>query len=242
MKFGCYIVDDEPVTASLIIEYINRHDDLILLGYESNSVIAASKLLSDEIMPDISFFDIQMPGIDGIELGTMVRHKTAIIFTTAFREYAPEAYELDAVDYLLKPVRYTRFIEAIEKAKRNIVTKRNLGTIQSDLIFVKDVMNGQITRIVSSELLAVQGNGNFVLLHVLSSDKPIMTNLSMTTVVDKVRNQKFVQVHKSYIINLQHIVSISGNEITMSKNMKVSLSKHFRTVFLNSIGADKPSD
>lgn len=233
MKYGCYIVDDEPLPATLIIDYVNRHDELFLIEYESNPEVAAAKLLSGEIKADICFLDVQMAGIDGIELAKLIKHLTGIIFTTGYREYAPEAYELDAIDYLLKPVRYVRFIEAIEKAKRYFSDKPSNIDIASDFFFVKDVLSVKKTKIFSDDLVAIEGNGNFGIIHRASSPKPIMSNLSMRAIAAKAASQNLCKVHKSFVVNLAHVVTLYGNEITMTGDLKVSLSRRYRSQFLD---------
>jgi two-component system LytT family response regulator len=243
MNLGCYIIDDEQSSAELLIEYIRRHDGLHLLGYEQDPGIAASKILSGEIKADLCFLDVQMAGIDGIELGKMIRNITGIIFSTGYREYAPEAYELDAIDYLLKPVRYARFIESIEKSKRFLAAKYERQVSPTDIFFIKDVINNTTIKVKSTDLICIQSNGNFVFLHINGRQKPVMTNLSMTAAASKVSGQKLAQVHKGFVINIAHITLLDGNLIKLSNDEKVPLSRRFRNDFIDQlkINTDKVS-
>lgn len=241
MSYGCYIVDDEAEVASLIIDYVNRHEELLLLGYEPDPVVAARKLTSGEIKADICFLDIQMAGIDGLELGKMVRHLTAIIFTTGYEKYALESYDLDAVDFLLKPVRYARFIESIEKAKRYLATQPGHHAAGNSFFFVKDVLRNTIVKISSSDVIYIEGHGNFVFLHLSGNQKTVMTNLSMTATAAKAPDQQWVQVHKGYIVNIAHVGLLVGNEIKLSNGGKVPLSRRYRNDFMDRLKLNRRS-
>lgn len=233
MSYGCYIVDDESEIARLIISFVERHEELHLLGYEQNPYIAVQKLLSGEIQADLCLLDVQMGGITGVEIADKVRNLTTIIFISAFKEYAFDSYELDAVDYLLKPVRYVRFAEAIEKAKR-LWAARSEGSESKAYFFVKDVFSGKLVKISNADLIVIEGNGNFVFLHVAGLHKPIMTNLSMIAAAGKLTDQSLARTHKQFIVNLTHITTIDGNEI-YAANMVVPLSRRYRNAFFKAI-------
>jgi Response regulator of the LytR/AlgR family len=233
---NCYIVDDEPVVASLMIEYVNRHEELFFMGYESDPFTALSKIQSGQIKPDVCFLDIQMAGIGGLEIAKAIKHLSYIVFTTGYTDYAAEAYELDATDYLLKPVRYVRFQESIEKVKRALTATKS-PKIELDYFFVKDVNRCNMIKIIVPELQVIEGCGNFVKLHIRDANMLVMTNLSMAKVMETIKSVHFVQVHKSYIINLYHVASLMGNEITMEGGAKIPLSKHYKGQFISKLNA-----
>lgn len=235
MSYGCYIVDDEPGVAALLIDYVNRHEELHLLGYEQDPFNATQKLLSGEIKADLCFLDVQMGGITGVEIADKVRNLTTVIFISAFKEYAFDSYEVDAVDYLLKPVRYVRFAEAIEKAKRLWAAKVESSENKA-CIFVKDVFSGKLVKMSNADLIAIEGNGNYVFLHIAGLDKPIMTNLTMKSAAAKLPDQSLVRTHKQYIVNLEHVTAINGNEI-QTGSMVVPLSRRYRNHFFKAIEA-----
>lgn len=238
MKYQCYIVDDEALPASLIIDYVNRHEDLELIAYEPDPAVALSQILSGNVKPDICFLDVQMAGINGIELAKLIKHVTTVIFTTGYRDYAPESYEAEAIDYLLKPVRYVRFLEAVEKAKRDLAKNRSALKKQLDLFFVKDVLQNKMLMIKLDNLVAIEGNGNYVLLHILGAKKSILTNMTMGAIIAKAQSDLLVQVHKKFIVNLSHVVALTGNEITLSGDKKVILSRRQRNLFISSLNGN----
>lgn len=233
MKITCYIIDDTPPEASLVIEYVHRTDELQLLGYEADPAVALSRLLSGEVKPDVCFLEIRMSSIDGLEIGRAIKHLCCVVFITGFTEYVSEAYELDATDYLLKPVPYLRFLKCIEKVKRSLSTTPVLNEVS--YFFIKDVNSCTIIRVNIHDLQVIEGNGNFVKLHLRDVLKPVMTNLSMTKILELIRSVHFVQVHKSYIINLLHVVSLMGNEITLTNGFKVTVSRNFKSHFTNKL-------
>lgn len=236
MSYSCYIIDDESEMAKQIISYVERHEELYLLGYEQDSYIAAQKLLSGEIKPDLCFLEVQLGSITGLEIARIIHKLTTIIFISGSKEYAVDAYETDAVDYLLKPVQYMRFVEAVEKAKRLWMAKRESS--DRAYFFVKDVFSGKLLRVLNADLLAIEGNGNFVFLHIAGQHKPVMTNLSMTAASAKPSDQCLLKSHKRFIVNLAHITAINGNEIEVG-DMTIPLSRRCRSDFLKAIGARK---
>lgn len=241
MKTTCYIIDDQPLEAALVIEYVQRTEALQLLGHETDPAVALSRILSGEIKPDICFLDIRMTGMDGLEIGRAIKHLCCVVFTTGCTDYVSDAYELDATDYLIKPVPYIRFLKCIEKVKRSLALSQVSPVNEVNYFFVKDVNNYTIIRVNTPELQVVAGNGNFVKLYLRDVLKPIMTNLSMTKVLDQIHSQHFIQVHKSYIVNLSHVVSLMGNEITLTNGLKITVSRNFKSQFtskLNGIGSN----
>lgn len=240
MKIACYIIDDESHVASLMIEYVKRNEELRLLGYESDPIVALAKIQSGEIKPDVCFLDVQMPGIGGIEIARAIKHLCCVVFTTGYTDYAADAYELDATDYLLKPVRYIRFLDSIEKVKRSMAVSKSIIKTEVNYIFVKDVNKYNTIKVNVSDLQVIQGCGNFVKLHSQGTEKFIMTNLSMGKIIETIKSPHFVQVHKSYIINLNHVTSLMGNEVTLTGDIKIPVSKHYKGQFIQKLNAAQP--
>ena len=232
MKIYCYVMGDGSPSTDLMTDYIARTGGLELIGIEQDPVVAAERILSGRIRSDLTFLDIGTKGMDGMELAKLIRHETAIIFMAEHRDYAPEAYELDAIDYLLKPIRYVRFLEAVEKAKRYL-SARMKDTL--DFMLLRDVMCSRMVKVNHADLLYLEGYGNFVLVHT-RLPKPIMVSGSMVGIAAKLVSQRMVQVHKRFVVNIAHVESLYGNEITMSNGDQVPVSRRFRRQLLDAFG------
>lgn len=232
MKIYCYIIDDEKDSASLILEYIERTDGIELLDSEQDPLVAVHHILSGEINPDIVFLDIEMNGMDGITLAKKVKNQTGVIFTTGHRDYAPEAYELDVIDYLLKPIRYVRFLEAIEKAKRYLSLKNPGKESGEDFIWLRDALNSKMLKFNHRDIQYIEGNGNYSFVH-SNLSKPVLTNQTMIGIAEKLTTQRMAKVNKRFIVNFAHVVSLYTNEITMTNGNKVPLSRRYRKQFLD---------
>lgn len=233
MSITCYVVDDEAHCTDLLREYIERTEGLTFLGSEHDPMVAEQKILSGTIRADITFLDIEMQGMDGIELAIRIKERTGIVFTTGHVEYGANAYALDAHDYLLKPITYRRFLEAVDKTRRNILARAKAR--ETDFFFARDVMNGKLTKIDGREVQYIESNGNFVFIHT-GQRKPIMTSGSMAGIAEKTGIQHLIRVHKGYVINLAHVDHVYGNEITMANGDKVPLSRRYRKPFLDKLG------
>jgi len=210
------VVDDEYHARKLLSEYVSKLPFLELAGTGSNVFEAMSFLQKEKV--DILLLDIQMPEITGLEFARSLKHPPAIIFTTAYSEYAVESYELDVVDYLLKPIAFPRFIQAvskiIERTGGNTASKADINQIisqpekpEEDSIIIKS--GYRIYKINYADLLYIEGQREYVTFH--TSKQKITTLSSLKDLEEKLPSYLFIRIHKSYIASIKHIELIDKN-------------------------------
>jgi DNA-binding LytR/AlgR family response regulator len=226
VKLKCIVLDDEYPGRKILEEYISQTDFLQLSGSFSHPDKARPALQSGDA--DLLFLDIHMPKETGIEFMRSLADPPLVILVTAYSEYALEGFELDVVDYLLKPVSKERFIKACEKAQRLISPDMtNITTTPgNNHFFIK--CNSQYEKVVLDELLFIEASNNCVLLH--TRDRMLSTYLTFKSVHENLPKDKFVKVHKSYIVALNKIdaidhekVRVNGIEIPISRGMRSSV-------------------
>src|SRR3954447_8911589 len=223
MKLNCIIVDDEPVARKLLEEYIEDVDFFQLIGKAENPVKANVLLNNNKV--DIIFLDINMPKMSGIEFLRTSSSLPLTILTTAYTEYAIEGFELDVLDYLVKPFSFERFLKACNKAKEYFELQNNFSEKKSsqDLSYFFVKCNGKIEKIFYDELLYVEAMLNYVVLH--TEERKLIVYLTIKGITEQLPTDIFLKVHKSAIININKIKSIEGNEINMGK-AKVIISQN----------------
>ena len=215
MKIKCIIIDDEPLARKGIAEYVQDVDLLELVG-EFDNPLKATRLLAEQQV-DLVFLDIQMPKISGIEFLKSLQRPPLVIFTTAYPQYAVDGFELNAVDYLLKPFSFDRFLKAVMKANAIITGKAktepvNLAT-SDDHFFIKT--DNRLLKIKFDEIAFVEALQNYIAIH--TADKKYITYLTFKALEDSLPGEHFLKVHKSYIVSIAKITSISGNEICIGQ-------------------------
>jgi DNA-binding LytR/AlgR family response regulator len=221
MKLKCLIIDDEPSGRKVIEEFANETDFLEITGTASNPVKAAA--LMNSASPDLLFLDVQMPKINGIDFLKSLRNPPMVILTTAFPEYALHGFELDVIDYLLKPVSPERFFKATRKAREFYEVKHRSGpssAAEPAFFFVK--CNNKYERMVFDELLFIEAANNYVILQ--TKEKRHITYLTFKGITDHLPGERFIKVHKSYIVALDKIESLNGEEILIG-NHKIPISR-----------------
>lgn len=230
MKLKCLIVDDEPLALDVLENFIKRTPDLELVGRCENAMEAIQMLKEKQV--DLLFTDIEMPEFNGIELVKSLNTKPLIIFTTAHPEYAVQGYELDIVDYLLKPIAFDRFVKSVNKASElmNFKKGESHGKDELDYIFIKSEQ--KYIKVNFSDILYIEALADYVKVH--TPEKRIITLQTMKNLEDKLPSEQFVRVHRSFIIALDKINSISGNVIYMNKD-EVPIGKNFREEFFKII-------
>ena len=222
---NCIALDDEPLALDIIEAYVKKHPELNLIA-RCNNADEASKVLNSQHI-DLMFLDIQMPGVTGLNFIRLLKNKPLFMFTTAYSEYAIDGFELDAIDYLLKPIAYDRFEKAIEKAKEYYTIKNNSGLTESDLendfIFVK--ANQQLIKLAYGEILYVEAFADYV--KIFLNDRKIVTLQTMKKMEAKLPSDIFSRVHRSFIVNRKAVQSFStsvcevnGEKIPVGKNYK----------------------
>lgn len=223
----CTIVDDEPLAVKLLESFVERTPALRLVGSYTDSVEAIAALRENPV--DLVFLDIQMPDMDGMELAHMLPAQTKIIFTTAFKEYAFDSYEVSAIDFLLKPVRYNKFLAAVEKAQERIVPPPSTLNLQPSTIFLR--VDGELRQLQLDDVLYVAGMKDYVMFYVQSQPRPLITHLTMKAVEDMLPAGRFLRVHRSYIVALDKIRSIDRNDCIYIGNEIIHVTEAFRPAF-----------
>jgi DNA-binding LytR/AlgR family response regulator len=209
-------IDDEPLALQLIVDYIQKTPDLLLLGQFENPLEAAQYISKNHI--DIVFTDIQMPGLNGIEFTRSMINGPVVIFTTAYAKYAIEGFKLDIADYLLKPFTYEEFLTSVHKAGRMIrsVTKPADDVLSNnEFLFLKSEY--KIKRINFRNILYIEGLKEYVKVYTMHSDKPILSLSSLKILEIKLPADKFMRVHRSFIVNLEKIETIERSRIVFGK-------------------------
>jgi DNA-binding LytR/AlgR family response regulator len=235
-KFTVLIVDDEILARRLLNEYVAELDYLELAGSCASAVEALTVIQKQQI--DILLTDIQMPNVSGIDLVSGLVTVPAIIFTTAYSEYAIESYELWAVDYLLKPIAFPRFLRAIDKAVRRIkssqyISQRHLKnqdittfqpeTKERDYIIIK--ADFKLYKIHYNDLIYMEGQQEYVTFH--TAQRNITAYYTLKNLVNLLPASRFVRIHKSYIVSIQH-VDIIENNIVQIGSLKLPIGASFK--------------
>jgi DNA-binding LytR/AlgR family response regulator len=206
---SCIIVDDEPLAVKLLESFVTKTPDLRLLGSFTDSVEAINAV--KEQKPDLLFLDIQMPDLNGMELAHMIPPTTRVIFTTAFKEYAFESYEVSALDFLLKPIRYNKFLSAVEKAKQWYEREpADDDEKKSKSLFIR--VDGELRNVSIDNITYVSGMKDYVMFYLDGESKPLITHLTMKAVEAMLPTDRFLRVHRSYIIAVDKIKKIDRND------------------------------
>lgn len=220
MKLKCLIVDDEPSGRKVIEEYIEETPFLELIGKAENPIKAFGILENNAV--DLIFLDIQMPKINGIDFLKSLKNPPMVILSTAYSEYALQGFELDVIDYLLKPISIERFLKASYKAKE-FYELRNMEAKSQDYFFIK--CNTKFEKIMFNELLFVEAANNYVLLN--TKEKRFITYLTFKGIEEILPPNQFIKVHKSFIVSLSKIENLDSEEIKIgthtipiSRNLK----------------------
>lgn len=239
MKLKCIAVDDEPLALDLVCKYIAQTAFLDLVGKFSSAIEALGFINQHEVQ--LIFMDIQMPDLSGMELARVLDGKknaeqTRIIFATAYHQFAIEGYKVDALDYLLKPYSYEEFLNASTKAynyferqkeKKNEV--ENDAANAPDYIFLK--VEYQLVKVMLSDITHVEAYKDYVKIHLKSKASPLLSLTSLKSMEELLPSSRFMRVHRSYIVALDHIDSVSKNIIHIG-NHQVSVSDNHKEAFL----------
>lgn len=232
MPLTCIIVDDEPLAVRLLESFVNKTPDLQLAGSFTDSVEAINVI--KELKPDLLFLDIQMPDMSGMELAHVVPAETKIIFTTAFKEYAYESYEVSALDFLLKPIRYNKFIAAVEKAERLISLELKVESVDSSpkkTMFIR--VDGELRQVNFEHILYVEGMKDYVRFHVEGESHPLTTHMTMKAVEDTLPTDTFMRINRSYIVRLDKIRTVDRNLCVYIGNEIIRVTDAYREAFEN---------
>jgi two-component system, LytTR family, response regulator LytT len=229
MIIKCLAIDDEPLALSKMSNYISKTPFLELAG-ACRSGFDAMELISNQNI-DLLFVDINMPDINGLDFVKSLHYKPQIIFTTAFSEYAIEGFKLDALDYLLKPIGYNDFLKAANKARIYFEStgpsskkeKRN-----DEYLFIK--AEYKIVRISLKDIIYIEGMREYVRIH-QTNGKSLMPLISLRVLEEQLPSDKFMRVHRSYIVNLEKITTIEHNRIIFDGKVYIPVSEQYKEFF-----------
>lgn len=233
----CIAIDDEPRALEIIETFSAKVDFLDFVARFRNPLTAIDYLTKNEV--DLIFLDINMPELSGTEFVKVLKNKPMVIFTTAYSEYAIESYELDAVDYLLKPFEFERFLKSVLKAKENLELRSKAKT--TNTVEVKPVDNilhikskREIYRVKISEVTYIEGLGNYVMIHLTSGEK-LTVYTSMKELLLCLPSQEFFRIHKSYIVAINNITSFEYHQIKIG-DATLPVGKNYRKDFQTLMG------
>jgi len=228
----CVIIDDEPLAIKVIEEYLRKVEEIELVSKFTNPVKALDYLKSNEV--DLIFLDIQMPNLSGLDLVHLIEKMPLLIFTTAYSDYALKGFDLNAIDYLVKPIHFKRFIQAVNKAKDNYniikSTKEHShlkkNSVHSDnFIFVRSEYDN--IKINVEDIKYIQGLKDYLKIYIDGSDKSILTLSNFQKILSKLPADKFLRVHRSYIVNIAKIellrksmLIVDGKRIPIGESYK----------------------
>jgi two-component system LytT family response regulator len=222
------IIDDEPPAIEILSAYIQRTNFLTLQSTFINPLDALS-IYNGANTPDLTFLDIDMPGMNGLDFARLIGHKNQIILTTSFRDHGPEAFELSVRDYLLKPFSYERFLEAIKKVLSAPVTTKLL----SDFFFVHAPTRGIYLRIEVSDIIMIESDDNLV--HITLSSGKVTAMCQLTDVQTWLPATLFSRVHQSYIVNLTQVNSIDHGKIHLKNAVTIPISRKYKEQFITTL-------
>jgi two-component system, LytTR family, response regulator len=216
----CLVVDDEQHAIDIIAHYIGQTSYLELVSSTTNPVAALQTVITQNI--DLVFLDVQMPELSGIDFVKAINGKAKVILTTAYSEFAIEGFDLDVVDYLLKPIRFARFLTAVQKAVKEVAEKmpETDSAADEDYIFVKTESKGKLLKINLADIEYIEGMKNYVAIYRSGQKTLVYTNLK--DLVNHLPARQFIRVHKSFIIPINRITGIEGNQILL-KNVTAEI-------------------
>ena len=231
------IVDDEPLAQDIIETYVNRVNELNLVGRCSNAMEANEMLQNNKI--DLMFLDIQMPQLTGVDFLKTLTNPPLVIFTTAYSEYAVEGFELNAVDYLLKPISFDRFLKAVNKATEQLAFQKTAEESEdADHFYVKS--DKKLVRVKYSEILYIEGLKDYVIIRMETTR--VITLQTMKSLEDKLPSSHFRRIHRSYIVNIDKILAIDGSTVDLhekGQTKELPIGKNYKDEILDLINKNR---
>ena len=226
MLLRCALVDDEPLALGLLESYVRKTPTLELCGSYTSAIQALKGLPEQPV--DLLFLDIQMPELNGLEYARHVPESTRIVFTTAFEQYALEGYRVNALDYLLKPISYADFLEAVDRAQQWFGLRQQaeapapaaagngpLAT-EADYIYVKS--DYKLVQVRLDDILYIEGLKDYVKIHLASEPRPLLSLVSLRALEERLPKSRFLRVHRSFIVQKSHISVIEKGRIVFGKD------------------------
>jgi len=228
MKTTCLIVDDEPHAVQLLKKYVNELDSLVLAGTCGNGIEASSFLMQKQV--ELLFLDIQMPRLSGIDFLKTLKTPPAVIITTAHREYALQGYDLDVIDYLMKPITFERFLTSVDRFWRRKQKNYNVPLVDTAMrsdIYISIKSGAKIYQFNENEIVYIESLKDFIQIH-YTDGKKAMIKYRISQIEDELSGN-FIRVHKSYIVNKKSITAISSNWIEIG-TITVPIGETYKSV------------
>lgn len=190
----CIVVDDEPLACRLIASYVERTEGLELCGSYTSALHALDAINKEN--PDIAFLDIQMPELTGLDIARRINAQTKVVFTTAYRDFAVEGFQVNAIHYLLKPISYAEFLQAVERASAGRSEQQQFISVKSEY---------RLIRIPVNDILYIEGLKDYIKIYIDGQPRPVLTLMSMKAIEATLPSESFMRVHRSYIANTDRI-------------------------------------
>lgn len=220
---NCLIVDDEPLAQDILEGYINSKEDLSLVKKCSTAVEAFEILHQQQI--DLMFLDIKMPGLNGIDFLKSLKNPPAVVFTTAFSEYGATSYELEAIDYLLKPITQDRFDKALAK-----FLKQQPAALKEEKTYTYFKVSGKLVRVEHDSIFYAQSIKDYLMLYTTNGN--LIVHMTMKYLNELLPEKYFVRVHRSYLVNQTHITAIGKNQIRINET-EIPIGEHYKQALMS---------
>ncbi|OOQ59990.1 LytR/AlgR family response regulator transcription factor [Mucilaginibacter pedocola] len=230
MELTCLIIDDEPHARELLAAYIHRTPGLSLQGVYAGAPEALPEFNS-AAPPNLTFLDVDMPDMNGLDFASLVNGVTMVVFTTSFREYAPEAFEKNAVDYLLKPIAYPRFLAAVQKASG--LHKARAASEERRFFFVKTELKGKFSRVNTADIDFIESLGNYVQLHM--GKEKVAAYLTLGEVLEHLPAGQFARVHKSFVVALRAIRTMEQGQVKLHDGSAIPVGRAYSAAFMSAM-------
>lgn len=232
MSYKCYILDDEPLALNVIEQHLSKFDQFVLCGKSTEPLNALGEI--KVLQPDLLFLDIQMPDLTGLDLIESMQHKPSIIITTAYREYAVEGFELNVLDYLVKPIPFKRFIKAMDRFLEQKISQAPVLTVSSPpppdaTTFLLIKAERKTIRVALDDILYVEGVKDYV--KIVLRDQKIMTKTSIGNFIKDLPGDLFVRIHKSFIVAIDKIDAYTAHDVEIQK-MELPIGRMYKEEFV----------
>lgn len=236
-KMKCVIIDDEPLAVELLQDFVKKVESLELVNSFNNAIDAVSFINQNNV--DLVFLDIQMPHFSGIDFLNTIEKKPLVIFTTAYSDYAVEGFNLGAVDYLVKPIPFHRFLKAVVRAQQvlhpaapqALSENANSPEIDQDFMFVRAEYEN--VKLNFADILFIEGLKDYVKIYT-TDNKFTLTLISLIKLENLLSSKGFARIHRSYIINIKHVKSIQKNKVLIS-DKRIPISESYKSTFFEKI-------
>jgi DNA-binding LytR/AlgR family response regulator len=229
----CYLIDDDDYAIEALTKYIDKVPWLSVIGSNTNPIHALAEIQSGA-MPDIVFLDVEMPELSGIELAKLLPKELAVVFTTSYKEYAFNAFQQDAVDFLLKPFSFETFLKCVNKLRnKTSPLKQDVQKIPRPYLYVNPGVKGRIVQVDLAMVTHIEAIEHSVCFHLLT--EKITTNISIKKIQEKLPPSSFVRIHRTFIVNVSYAKTIEANLIMLSTGTQIPLGEAYRAALMRVI-------